>query len=238
MELFAQAMLDHWLGKRTPFEFERDDGHRGRSNLAGYFADAREWLGIEREAIRLARGCVLDIGCGPGRHALYLQRRGYEVVGIDPSPTQCALARVRGLARVYEGSVAGLPKGLGPFDTVLMMGNNLGLPGDVRGMRRFLGDLRDITRRKARLIGHTRMPGWWNAEHFAYVKRNALRGRPAGEIRLRARYKGRVGDWFHLILLTPEEIARIASGTGWELARVIADDGYPNGDYIAVLERR
>jgi len=83
-ELFAQAMLDHWLGKRSRFEFERDDGRRGASDLAGYFADAREWLRIEREALAHARGRVLDVGCGPGRHALYLQRRGLEVVGIDP----------------------------------------------------------------------------------------------------------------------------------------------------------
>lgn len=237
-ELFAQAMLDHWLGKRARFEFERDDGRRGASDLAGYFADAREWLRIEREALAHARGRVLDVGCGPGRHALYLQRRGLEVVGIDPSTTQCALARVRGVAQVYEGGVRRLPKGLGTFDTVLMMGNNLGLPGDLAGMRRFLRDLTKITRSRARLIGHTRVPGWWNEEHFAYVKRNVLRGRPAGAIRLRARYKARTGDWFDLLLLTPEELARLAAATGWDLVRVIAEEGYPKGDYIGILERR
>ena len=237
-ELFAQAMLDHWLGKRARFEFERDDGRRGASDLAGYFADAREWLRIEREALAHARGRVLDVGCGPGRHALYLQRRGLEVVGIDPSTTQCALARVRGVAQVYEGDVRRLPKGLGTFDTVLMMGNNLGLPGDLAGMRRFLRDLTKITRSRARLIGHTRVPGWWNEEHFAYVKRNVLRGRPAGAIRLRARYKARTGDWFDLLLLTPEELVRLAAATGWDLVRVVAEDGYPKGDYIGILERR
>lgn len=36
---------------------------------------------------------VLDVGCGPGRHAVALARRGIEVVGIDPSPDFVALAR-------------------------------------------------------------------------------------------------------------------------------------------------
>jgi SAM-dependent methyltransferase len=36
---------------------------------------------------------VLDVGCGPGRHALALARRGIEVVGIDLSPDFVTLAR-------------------------------------------------------------------------------------------------------------------------------------------------
>ncbi|MGI8797174.1 MAG: class I SAM-dependent methyltransferase [Acidimicrobiia bacterium] len=36
---------------------------------------------------------VLDVGCGPGRHALALARRGMEVVGVDLSPDFVKLAR-------------------------------------------------------------------------------------------------------------------------------------------------
>jgi SAM-dependent methyltransferase len=36
---------------------------------------------------------ILDIGCGTGRHAIELARRGYDVTGIDLSATQLARAR-------------------------------------------------------------------------------------------------------------------------------------------------
>jgi SAM-dependent methyltransferase len=36
---------------------------------------------------------VLDIGCGTGKHALALVRRGYELTGIDRSPSMLAHAR-------------------------------------------------------------------------------------------------------------------------------------------------
>ena len=36
---------------------------------------------------------VLDVGCGPGRHALAFARRGFDVVGIDRSPDFLRLAR-------------------------------------------------------------------------------------------------------------------------------------------------
>ena len=46
------------------------------------------------EALGVAPGQrVLDVGCGPGRHALALARRGIEVVGVDLSPDFVALAR-------------------------------------------------------------------------------------------------------------------------------------------------
>ena len=45
------------------------------------------------EALGLLPGQrILDVGCGPGRHAHEVARRGYEVVGIDISETFVALA--------------------------------------------------------------------------------------------------------------------------------------------------
>jgi SAM-dependent methyltransferase len=46
------------------------------------------------DALELRPGMrVLDAGCGPGRHALELARRGVAVVGVDTSPDFLALAR-------------------------------------------------------------------------------------------------------------------------------------------------
>jgi len=140
-ELYARAMLDHWLGKKVTVEFEREDGYRSGSKIDSYFTPPSKWPRMEREAIRLVRGRVLDLGCGPGRQALFLQRKGFDVVGVDASPTQVALARIRGLANVYPASVRRLPRGLGTFNSVLMLGNNLGLAGDVPHFRRFLREL-------------------------------------------------------------------------------------------------
>lgn len=49
--------------------------------------------------LMLAPGArVLDVGCGPGRHAIELARRGYTVTGIDPSAAMIAAARHRAAA--------------------------------------------------------------------------------------------------------------------------------------------
>jgi SAM-dependent methyltransferase len=47
---------------------------------------------IEREIRRDKRLKILDVGCGTGRHAIELAKRGYDVTGLDLSSSQLARA--------------------------------------------------------------------------------------------------------------------------------------------------
>ena len=68
---------------------------------------------------------VLDVGCGPGRHALSLARRGFDVVGIDHSAEFVRLARdaatAAALAATFEElDVRDLDRA-GEFDGVICL---------------------------------------------------------------------------------------------------------------------
>ncbi|GAA2993087.1 class I SAM-dependent DNA methyltransferase [Actinokineospora diospyrosa] len=66
---------------------------------------------------------VLDAGCGTGRVAIELDRRGIEVVGVDVDPSMLAVARERA-PRVpwIHQDLVGLDLGR-TFELVLMAGN-------------------------------------------------------------------------------------------------------------------
>jgi predicted TPR repeat methyltransferase len=55
---------------------------------------------IEREIGDDGSARILDIGCGTGRHAIELARRGYDVTGVDLSASQLRRAREKALATV------------------------------------------------------------------------------------------------------------------------------------------
>lgn len=48
---------------------------------------------IEKYLALSPGACILDMGCGFGRHSIELARRGYRVTGIDPSAAMIAEAR-------------------------------------------------------------------------------------------------------------------------------------------------
>lgn len=61
-------------------------------------ADLYLWPVLEREvqALGLAAGArVFDLGCGNGAIAGLLHERGFDVTGVDPSPSGIDLARSR-----------------------------------------------------------------------------------------------------------------------------------------------
>jgi SAM-dependent methyltransferase len=90
---------------------------------------------MDRQAMAYVQGRVLDIGCGAGRHALYLQGQGFDALGIDNSPLAVEVCRRRGLLRAQVLPITQVSRALGSFDTILMMGNNFGLVGNPRRAR-------------------------------------------------------------------------------------------------------
>jgi SAM-dependent methyltransferase len=84
------------------------------------------WVVMLAEEGRI-RGRVLDAGCGGGHNALYLARRGYDVVGIDVSPSAISRARHKAgqqgvHAEFAVGDLVNLANWPGMFDTVIDIG--------------------------------------------------------------------------------------------------------------------
>ena len=102
------------------------------------------WFGppsaAELDVLRLAAGPVLDIGCGPGRHVLALNRLGVEAVGIDFSSQFVAVARHRG-ATVLEGSIFGAVPDAGHWGSCLLLDGNIGIGACPETLLRRVGGL-------------------------------------------------------------------------------------------------
>jgi hypothetical protein len=236
-DAYGRLILDYLESDEGIEIVERDDGFVDASlyGPAAYFAPVRRWPKAERTALRLVRGRVLDLGCGAGRVALELQERGHEVVGIDLSPLAVEVARRRGAKDVRELPVTKVGPSLGRFDTFVLFGNNFGLMGSRRRAPWLLRRLRSIATDRARILAESVNPYTTeNPVHLAYHERNQQKGRMAGQLRIRIRHGRYRTPWFDYLLASPEEMAELGKGTGWELARVI-DEG--EHAYVGVFER-
>ncbi|HEY3577886.1 MAG TPA: class I SAM-dependent methyltransferase [Gaiellaceae bacterium] len=226
-DAFGQMLRDG----RGPEIIERDDGFLDTAKIA-YFAPVARWPAVERRALRWARGRVLDAGVGAGRAALELQRRGRSVVGIDVSPGAVEVARARGVRDVRLLAFEDVDDSVGRFDTIVMFGNNFGLFGSPSKAKRLLRRIRPLA---DRIVAASNDPyATEDPVHLAYQERNRKRGRAAGQLRLRVRYRDLIGPWFDYLIVSPHEMAAILEDTEWRIRRLLQQTG--SGYYVAVLE--
>ncbi len=234
-DAFGHALYDRYRGQDTLYIIERDDGYIAADSLKGYFSDYRGWPAGLRRAMSFARGRVLDVGCGAGRAALYLQRRGLVCVGVDNSPLAVRVCKLRGLKHARLMAAGRLSRALGVFDTILMLGNNFGLAGDPTRTRWLLRRFRAISSERARIIAETLDPKRTRARHHRdYHRRNRQRGRMPGQVRLRIRYLRHASPWFDYLFVSKREMRALLKGTGWHVRRFLDIQG---SGYIAVLEK-
>ena len=110
-----------------------------------------------------------------------------------------------------------------------------GLFGSRRRAPWLLRRLKSVTGPGARILAASTDPYTTdNPDHLAYHARNRRRGRMAGQLRIRIRHGAYRTPWFDYLLASPQELAELADGTGWELTRVVGE-GVPS--YVGVLER-
>lgn len=237
-DAYGQQLLAQYHGKTSTAEIiERDDRYIDTGSEPGlYFRDYKQWSPLERHAIELAKGRVLDIGCGAGRHSLYLQQKGFDVTGIDISPGAVEVCQLRGLKKALVRPITEVDKfEPGAFDTVLMLGHNFGLLGSAQGAKRILKKLSRITSPGARIIAGTLNPyKTSDPDHLQYHQLNIGRGRMGGQIRMRVRFRKVVGAWFDYLFVSPEEMADILTETEWQIERLIASE---EASYFAVIQK-
>lgn len=238
-DAFGQFLLAHYRSADELAEIiEREDDFIALgSDPSQYLSEHRKWSPAEKQAIRHARGRVLDVGCGAGRHALHLQNKGLDVTAIDSSPGAVKVCKMRGLKRAIIRPVEEISKfRASSFDTILMMGNNFGLVGDHLKAQSILKEFSRITSDEGTILAATLNPyGTRNPEHLRYHKFNRARGRWPGQITIRVRFGTLIGAWFDYLFVSPEEMRTLLDGTDWEIEKLL---GNTNDRYFAIIRKK
>lgn len=98
---------------------------------------------IEQIALSHCSGKVLDVGCGAGSHALYLQNiRQLEVTAIDTSPGAIEISRLRGVSQTKQTSFENFAGE--QFDTLLFLMNGTGIIGRLNRIDAFFKKIRQV----------------------------------------------------------------------------------------------
>jgi 2-polyprenyl-3-methyl-5-hydroxy-6-metoxy-1,4-benzoquinol methylase len=142
-DLFGKAILDYQT-HNSPEDLitETSISEADEMSVAYLFRSFAEMPQLEQKALQLAIGKVLDVGCGAGSHALYLQEKGFDVTAIDISANAIKACELRGLKKAKVQDIMQLEGD--QYDTILLLMNGAGMCGRLKNISNFLQKLKTL----------------------------------------------------------------------------------------------
>ncbi|TYL39736.1 methyltransferase type 11 [Natronococcus pandeyae] len=235
----GRAMRDYQRGTLGTLRY-RDGATTQDGRVAEYYFESPEHWADERIAVleRIANrdGPVLDVGCGAGQYACWLQERGLEVTGIDASPHAVEAAREQGLENARVMDMFDLTFDPGRFATVQVFGTQLGLAASFAGVRELLGSVARITDEDGVAVVDNYDPNAIADDLLGYRPdpRDGVAHRCFHlEYEPNDESETVVGPTLHFLLFGPDRLADATIGTPWRVADIVREER----TYVAVLEK-
>ena len=142
-DLFGKAILD-FQTNNSPEDIitETNISDADEMSVAYLFRNYNEMPKLEQKALQLAKGKVLDVGCGAGSHSLHLQEKGFEVTSIDISENAIKACQLRGLKNAKTQNILELENE--KFDTILLLMNGTGIFQTISESSKYLQKLKSL----------------------------------------------------------------------------------------------
>ena len=232
MDPMGRAIAEYWKTKTADrlrvFSrmFEEDD-----IPLTTLFRSYEDMPEIERKALDMAKGRILDVGAGAACHSLVLQKRGLDVTAIDISPLSVETMKERGVMNVIEQDFFTLE---GQYDTILLLMNGIGIVGTLERMPEFFRQLNKIL-----------VPGGQvlcDSSDISYVfeDEEGMIDIPNemdyyGEHSFRMQYKDTIGEPFDWLYIDADTLKEKAGRFGYAVEVVAEGEHY---DYLARITKK
>lgn len=142
-DLYGQALLDYQQNGFTEnIKTHSTLGGEDEYPLPYLFRDFNEMPKLEQKALTLAKGKILDVGCGAGSHSLFLQNKKQDVLAIDISKGAIETCKLRGIKNAHTQDIWQIKEK--KFDTILLLMNGAGMCGKLNNLSVFLKHLKTL----------------------------------------------------------------------------------------------
>jgi 2-polyprenyl-3-methyl-5-hydroxy-6-metoxy-1,4-benzoquinol methylase len=229
-DLFGQAILDYQT-QNAPEDLvtETNISEADEMSVAYLFRTYQDMPKIEKKALQLAKGKILDVGCGAGSHSLFLQQKGFEVTAIDISPKAIQACQLRGVKDARIQHLLELENE--QFDTILLLMNGTGIFGTLAETSKYLQKLKSLLTPNGQIILDSSdiIYMFDQDEDGAYMV-------PAtgyyGELTFNVSYKGQTEDAFPWLYLDYNTLQNATHANGLQCELLLEGNHF---DYLARL---
>lgn len=151
-DLMGRAIWDYYY-QQNPEDLQTETSISELDDLpvSYLFRDYQEMNALEKKALDLSFGKVLDVGSGAGSHSLYLQNeRKLEVTALDISPKSIEICKARGVKNaICEDLLQFSEK---DFDTILLLMNGTGIFQSLEHIDQYLQKLKSLVAENGQIL--------------------------------------------------------------------------------------
>ncbi len=194
-----------------------------------FFRTYSETSELEQLALKSCHGKVLDIGAGAGCHSLYLQSKGFDVTALDISPGAVEVMQRQGIRDVHHADIYNWEGG--PYQTLLMLMNGIGLVGTLDGLGLFLRQAKKLLSPGGQIILDSTDVLYVYQQQDGSLLLN-LAGPYYGEVSYQVAYEGVQGEKFDWLYIDYWMLTQHAARAGFGAELLMKQD---NEHYLARL---
>ena len=230
-DLFGKAILD-FQTNNSPEDLitETTISDKDEMSVAYLFRSYDEMPKLEQKALQMAKGKVLDVGCGAGSHSLILQNeKKFDVMSIDISPNAIQTCTLRGLKKVKVQDIMTLENE--KFDTLLLLMNGTGIFETLKKTPNYLQKLKSLLSSNGQiLIDSSDIIYMFDEDEDGgkYIPATGY----YGELTFTISYKNETEEPFPWLYLDYNRLQNVAFANGLQCELIIEGEHY---DYLARL---
>ena len=151
-DLMGRAIWDYFY-QENPEDLQTETSISELDDLpvSYLFRNYKEMNALEKKALDLSFGKVLDVGAGAGSHSLYLQnKRNLEVTALDISPKSIEICKARGVENAVCEDF--LKFSDSKFDTILLLMNGTGIFQSLKNLDQYLQKLKNLISENGQIL--------------------------------------------------------------------------------------
>ena len=227
----GRAVSDfHFNSINQPIIVHSDDFDDDSIDTGYLFRSYSKMPALEKKAMSLCSGKILDVGACAGPHSVFLHEKGFDITSLETSVLCCEVLKNRKLPHVVNQDI--FKYSSTKFDTILMLMNGTGIAGSLSRLEVLLHHLKTLLNPGGQILIDSSDLIYLFGQEDGSALIDISANKYYGELNFQTEYKNWISQPFSWLYVDINNLENAVEKNGLKLKKVIKGQHY---NYLAQI---